>query len=527
MAESVPLFWSVAFSITALKFLLLPSYKSTDFEVHRNWLAITHNLPFEKWYLENTSEWTLDYPPFFAWFECLLSLVAKYFDPKMLDIANLNYNSKTTLLFQRSSVIVTDFVYYYAAYKCCQLVSQTSSKRFKSDVWADERFVLCILLLGNVGLLMVDHIHFQYNGFLFGILLLAIVAIFNNRCVEAAFWFAVLLNFKHIFIYMAPFFFVYLLRSHCFTHRKVGRLNWRGFLPLRVLQLAGVVFLVFVVSFGPFIYKNQVGQVLSRLFPFKRGLSHAYWAPNFWALYNVFDKIATLTGIKLGLLDSSVIKPASLTGGLVQEYNHSVLPSIPPIATMILSAVSVMPSLMTLWQHPKRPQEFLRSLILCTFGFFLFGWHVHEKAILMIIVPFSLLVIHNRKDASLFLILSCIGHYSLFPLLYKEAELPTKLLMYLLYTSFAFYSFSLIHRGQYRRNRYCLPLLSHMETAYVLGVFIVQIYTGVVHHILHLDVTLPFLPLMITSVYCTVGVIYVWLKLSWITWTDAHKIKVY
>eukprot|EP00968_Pinguiococcus_pyrenoidosus_P020073 scaffold2277_cov256-Pinguiococcus_pyrenoidosus.AAC.10 len=111
-AMSPPSHEIAIFAVTSAFKLLLSSasYHSTDLEVHRNWLSITAQSPLRHWYFESTSQWTLDYPPLFAYFQWLLQLVAQVLHPGMLQLSAEPIADGKTLLFQRLSVIVSDAV---------------------------------------------------------------------------------------------------------------------------------------------------------------------------------------------------------------------------------------------------------------------------------------------------------------------------------------------------------------------------------------------------------------------------------
>ncbi|CAD7952869.1 unnamed protein product [Amoebophrya sp. A25] len=188
----------VAISILKLFFVAPEAYHSTDFEVHRNWLAITHQLPLNQWYHEARSEWTLDYPPLFAYFERFLSFFC--WDAQALQIDNLQYTSHSFLLFHRLTVVLFDAFLVHACH-----------------IWAPGSEFLVAL---NPGLLIVDHMHFQYNGFLTGLLFLSAYEIAQRRNLRAAALFVCVFNLKHIFLYVAPVYFFILLVIEC--HERAG-----------------------------------------------------------------------------------------------------------------------------------------------------------------------------------------------------------------------------------------------------------------------------------------------------------------
>ncbi|KAK9812084.1 hypothetical protein WJX73_004950 [Symbiochloris irregularis] len=438
-------------NLPAIKVALIPAYRSTDFEVHRNWLAITSSLPWQDWYVAEGSEWTLDYPPLFAWLESGLAQLAKLCDPAMLQVTNNGYASPATVLFQRTSVMLTDFVLISAAWF-------TSRK-----MPAAQSLAVFTLIVAHPALLIVDHIHFQYNGLLLGILVWSIALIKEEHCLLGAFLFAVLVNMKHLFASLGPLYLIYLLRHYCRGQHAVQR-----FLSLGIIVLA-----VCAVSFGPFIAHGQIKQVLERLFPFGRGLNHAYWAANVWALYTLADKVlARLLHKTAGL--------ASSTGGLVQTFSFAVLPDIGPTTCAVLSLAAMVPVLVLTFRKPE-PRSFPQAIALMALCSFMLGYHVHEKAVLTVLIPLAMAAGDSIEAAREFMFVSLVGTYALFPLLFTWQEYPIKVALFVTY---------------------------HLLAALLLYQ-VLQLPT-VLHPVIFGASRLQFLPLLLTSTVSAAGMLAAW-----------------
>lgn len=134
----------------------------------------------------------------------------------------------------------------------------------------------------------------------------------------------------------------------------------------------------------------------------------------------------------------------------------------------------------------------------------------HVYSILIHVIYCSVLSVKELIDAKIFLILATVGHYSLLPLLYPNSLLVIKVLLLVLHSFYAFHSLSKIYPLAF--CKYSLPLLASIESLYLLGLIAVFLYEHVIHNFLGFDEILPFLPLMLTSLYCSVGVVYCWLR---------------
>eukprot|EP00762_Andalucia_godoyi_P007362 ANDGO_01542.mRNA.1 Dolichyl pyrophosphate Glc1Man9GlcNAc2 alpha-1 len=539
--------------LVAATLLCSPMAFSTDLDVHLNWLSITNKLDICKWYHEERfSQWTLDYPPFFAHFEYALSLIADLSDPSMLSLVPPSTPSKSAVLFHRLSSAAGFAVYLLALVKLLQASYEFIQRRFGGSAVqpSDYRKWLLFVALFNVFhpvLIMVDLVHFQYNAWLMTLFLAALISTFKSlseastasdsaapSVIMGAVLFSILVLSKHIFLYCAPAFGVAVLLS-C-MHRE-GTSTGHGvvFNSKRLVLTAAVCLAVVVGAILPFGFcgsgggvldfaaslHSEIRQILSRLFPFGRGLSHAYWAPNAWSFYN-FAEIA------LRFVSGS--DAPSLTRGLVGESTPFViLPNITPGFTALVSLCFMLPSVCALirahFATSKRVDSgiaFLHSVYYCFLTSFMWGWHVHEKAIVYTILPLSILFFceqcmaeyvvdsaqtsveyfQNRADSTFWSlsILSLMGSLSIFPLLWWAGAIPFRSILLIVFSLM----FN-IYAPQNRAKSWLSKLVSYYALAWPAFELV-----SVVLPFSAAGQRFPFASKMLYSIYCAVPIAVLW-----------------
>lgn len=195
----------------------------------------------------------------------------------------------------------------------------------------------------------------------------------------------------------------------------------------------------------------------------------------------------------------------SVTRGLVGDTSFAVLPEITAQMTFILTIIFQVIPLIKLFSDPTW-DTFIGAVTLCGYASFLFGYHVHEKAILLVIIPFSLIALKDRRYLGAFRPLAVAGHVSLFPLLFTTAEFPIKTIYTIFWLVFFLLAFDRLAPAS---NKSRVFLLDRFSLLYIAISIPLIVYCSLLHGIVF-GQKLEFLPLMFMSSYSAVGVVGSW-----------------
>lgn len=227
-----------------------------------------------------------------------------------------------------------------------------------------------------------------------GFTLLAINAFAVGFDLVGAVFFVLSLGFKQMSLYYAPAIGAYLLGKciflgsrqgydHCLAVKSAVLTDIRFQLFTR---LALVTTLSFVILFAPFLPPfspiSTLGASMTRIFPFSRGLFEDKVA-NFWCFTNV-------TVLKWKRLFDGK-EPLLIKGSTAL----TALGFLPAVAGLLWGCYKTQSS-STADQRSQAPTPTLPllpyALLTTSMSFFLFSFQVHEKSILLPLLPLTLLL---------------------------------------------------------------------------------------------------------------------------------------
>ncbi|KAI7965952.1 hypothetical protein MJO29_001700 [Puccinia striiformis f. sp. tritici] len=423
-----------------------------DLEAQRHWMALTLQINLKQWYSFDLQYWGLDYPPLTAYHSLLLGYIARLINPLF---GSLRPPSSThpngwgdplhqqLKIFLRSTVLISELfiwipIVYIYHFKTFHYTSSTSSKmdqsqqpapqstKLSNSVWIGALYSIVVVLL-NPNVLLIDNGHLQYNSIMLGLTLASVTCFYDGRDLLGAALFVCSMAFKQMALYYSPAIFAYLFGKCLYLGHPNGT---KLFIKLAIVSISTIL-----VLFEPFIFNNdfpnQILQVITRIFPLGRGLFEDK-VGNFWCNLNLIIKIRNLTSVKVLANLSLLLTLVSIIPGilLIIIGSWKLNPSSSSSKTVKLQSTPLPPRRNEI---PKTIELLPLALYNSSIGFYLFSFQVHEKSILLPVLPLLLILSQhhrdrkrpshqflNKLDWDIICLISNTSVFSMWPLLKRE-----------------------------------------------------------------------------------------------------------
>jgi len=386
-----------------------------DYEAQRHWMEITQHLPPSKWYTYDLQYWGLDYPPLTAYHSYLCGLIGSLVNPAWFTLdTSRGIETEESKLFMRYAVLATDLVIYIPA--LIYFVRSWHGSRSNRT----QSLALLTLLL-QPSLILIDNGHFQFNSAMLGFTVLALDCFSRGYETLGAVFFVASLGFKQMSLYYAPAFGSYLLGRCLSLGRRAGTATF--------LRLGFTTILSFYLIFGaflpPFAPLRSVLDPLVRIFPFSRGLFEDKVA-NMWCATNVVLKwrayFTQSSLVRLSAAFTALGFTPAVLNLLVGSWKATAMVDQ---STTDAKKYTTPPTL------PILPWALLTSSL----SFFLFSFQVHEKTILLPLLPLNLLMSGASPGSFTFewgALVNNVAVFSMWPLLRRDgAAVPYVALTFL------------------------------------------------------------------------------------------------
>ncbi|CAX40205.1 Dolichyl pyrophosphate Man9GlcNAc2 alpha-1,3-glucosyltransferase, putative [Candida dubliniensis CD36] len=372
-----------------------------DFEAQRHWMELTIHLPISQWYYFDLQYWGLDYPVLTAYHSYICGKLGNFINSSWFALnTSRGLETDDIRTFMRITAIISELIIYIPSIlKIANILGK------KSNINRMDQIIIALIIINQPHLVLIDHGHFQYNSIMLGFFIYSIIDLIKGNLIMASVWFISCINFKQMGLYYSLFIFFYILS-------QLNSLS-KFFLVGLTVVITQFIYLLPFIWFHP----DSILQIVYRVFPFNRGLFEDKVA-NFWCTTNILIKYREI------FTDASQLSKLTLIATLLATIPINLLifykikTSNKPVTRKSAETTTTSSSSSSL---PLHITAMIYGFALNALSFYLFSYQVHEKSILIALIPILLLLLINpQQDITMIQFINTVGTFSLYPLLKKD-----------------------------------------------------------------------------------------------------------